>query len=326
MLIDKFNRKIDYLRISVTDRCNLRCIYCMPECGIINRPHEELLTFEEIARIVKAAVNLGIDKIRITGGEPLVRKGIVNLIGILNKINGLKDISLTTNGILLEEYAAELKEAGLSRVNISLDSLRQNRYEFITRQGKLTDALQGLEKSLDLGFSQIKLNVLLLDCLKEDEIADFLKLTIENEICVRFLEFMPVNSFYKSEKFISCEKVLDIAKRFYDIEGVSLYGSGPAKVYKFKNALGSFGLISPMSNKFCLSCNRLRLTSDGFLRPCLHSSSKVNLKYALRNGAKQEELISLIKLSVKLKPKEHTLDKQINVSEANEFSMCQIGG
>ena len=324
MLIDSYGRKIDYLRISVTDRCNLRCIYCMPECGIINKPHSEILTLEEIIQIVKACVPLGIDKIRLTGGEPLLRKNLVGLINSLNNIDGIKDISMTTNGILLKGRATELKKAGLNRINVSLNSLRQDRYRFITRQGSLGDVLEGIRETLDAGFSPIKINVLLLDGINEDEIADFLRLTFENSLCVRFLEFMPVNSFYRMENFVSCKAVLDIAKRFCEVEGVAVLGHGPAMVYKFKNALGTFGMITPISNKFCTSCNRLRLTSDGFLKVCLHSDLKVNLRGPLRKGANREELINLIKSATLMKPKEHSLDK--DETGAEEFSMCQIGG
>ena len=170
MLLDKYNRKINYLRISVTDRCNLRCVYCMPACGIINKPHAELLTFEEIVQIANTCVSLGMDKIRLTGGEPLVRKGLPDLISSLNKINGIKDISMTTNGILLKEFALELKKAGLKRLNISLDSLSEDRYKFITRGGSLEDVLEGIRKSQEVGFPPIKINVLLLEDIKESEI------------------------------------------------------------------------------------------------------------------------------------------------------------
>lgn len=324
MLIDKYNRKIDYLRISVTDRCNLRCIYCMPECGIIHKPQEELLSFEELIEIVKAGVELGIDKIRLTGGEPLVRKDIVNLISSLDKIESIKDISLTTNGVLLREYALELKKAGLRRLNVSLDSLRQDRYKFITRQGRLNDVLEGIRKSWEVGLTPLKINCLLLDDINKDEIADFLRLTFENPVCVRFLEFMPIQSFYKIESFVCGQMVMDIAQRFGKIEESKILGSGPAKVYKFKNALGSFGIISPLSDKFCSNCSRLRLTSDGFLKACLHSDLNANLRQPLRNGADRDTLRQLIKLAVDMKPKEHSLDK--NITASSEFSMCQIGG
>lgn len=324
MLIDSYGRKIDYLRISVTNRCNLRCIYCMPERGIINKPHSELLTFEEIIQIVKACVSLGIDKIRLTGGEPLVRKDLVDLINSLNNIDGIKDIAMTTNGILLNGRADELKNAGLNRINVSLNSLRPDKYRFITRQGSLGEVLEGIRQTLDAGFSPIKINVLLLDGINEDEIADFLRLTFENSLCIRFLEFMPINSFYRMENFVSGRAVLDIAKRFCEVEDAGVLGHGPARVYKFKNALGTFGMITPISNKFCTSCNRLRLTSDGFLKVCLHSDLKVDLRGPLRKCANREELIDLVKSAISMKPKEHSLDK--DGAGAQEFSMCQIGG
>ncbi len=323
-LIDKFGRRIDYLRISVTDRCNLRCVYCMPSCGIVTKAHEELLSFEEISRIVKAAAYLGIAKIRLTGGEPLVRKNLASLIISLNKISGIKDISMTTNGVLLKEYAAELKEAGLKRINISLDSLKEDRYRSITRHGALEDVLDGIGRALENGFSHIKLNVLLLDDITEDEIKNFLILIIENNISVRFLEFMPVNSFYKSENFVSCKTVMAVAKRLGVVEESKALGSGPAKEYRLKDGLGTFGLISPMSDKFCASCNRLRLTSDGFMKSCLHSDLKVDLRNPLRKGIDEEGLARLIKLAVDIKPKEHSLDKGVPL--VHEFSMCQIGG
>lgn len=324
MPIDKYNRKIDYLRISVTDRCNLRCIYCMPECGIVNKSHEEMLSFEEIIEIVKAGACLGIDKIRLTGGEPLVRKDLVRLIESLNMIKSLKDISLTTNGILLKEFVIDLKKAGLKRINISLDSLRQERYNVITRGGNLGDIWRGINQALKAGFSLIKINVLLLNGIKKEEIIEFLKLSIESPLHIRFLEFMPINSFYNNKDFISCQEVIDIAKKISLIEEVNIYGNGPAKTYRFKNALGSFGLITPMSNKFCSTCNRLRLTSDGFLKVCLHSDIKINLRDPLREGTDKEGLIKLIKFAVEKKPQEHYLDS--NTVTSSEYLMCQIGG
>src|SRR3989338_9137494 len=323
-LIDKFGREINYLRISVTDRCNLRCIYCMPSCGIISKPHEDLLSFEEITRVVRAAARLGIDRIRLTGGEPLVRKGLVGLVRSLNKIDGIKDISMTTNGVLLKEYASELKEAGLKRVNVSLDSLRGDRYRAITRHGLLDDVLDGINESLKVGLSPVKINALLLDDVDDNEISRFLRLTIANEISVRFLEFMPVNSFYRPTNFVSSKAVMDAARRFDMVEETEVLGEGPAKVYKFKNALGTFGLISPMSDKFCANCNRLRLTSDGFLKPCLHSNMKVDLRTFLRSGRGMDEIVKLIKLAADIKSKEHYLDR--DRPKDPEFSMCQIGG
>lgn len=325
-LIDRFNRKIDYLRISVTDRCNLRCVYCMPACGIVNKPHEELLSFEEIARIVRVGVFLGIDKIRLTGGEPLVRKDLAGLVRILAGIEGIKDISMTTNGIILKNYVWQLKEAGLKRLNISLDTLHEERYRDITRLGELKEVKEAIMLALKAGFHPLKINVLLLAGINDDEIIGFLRLTQKSPIHVRFLEFMPIrdNEFLKEGNFISCREVMDICCEFNPIEPVKIYGNGPARDFRIKNALGTFGFIAPISDKFCSSCNRLRLTSDGFLKGCLHSDLKVNLRDPLRQGIGKKELIQLISLAATTKPKEHSLDK--NLIEASEYLMCQIGG
>lgn len=323
-LIDRFGRRIDYLRISVTDRCNLRCVYCMPDCGIHLKPHDDLLSFEEIVKIVTAAARSGIDKIRLTGGEPLVRKDIIGLVGALSGIEGIKDLSMTTNGILLKEYAIRLKRAGLNRLNVSLDTLKEDRYRAITRQGLLEDVLEGIERSAEAGISPVKINVLLLDDIDQNEIANFLRLTIENRTCVRFLEFMQVNSYYRIKNRVSCRDVMDIARRFGEVEDAGLSGNGPARAYRLKNGLGSFGLISPMSDKFCATCNRLRLTSDGFLKPCLHSDIEIDLRAPLRRGADISEIARLIRLAVEAKPEEHHLEKEVH--GLRDFSMCQIGG
>ena len=326
MLIDSFNRKIDYLRISVTDRCNLRCVYCMPECGIINKSHDQLLTFEEITRIVGVAASEGITKIRLTGGEPLVRKDVINLIASLSAIKQIEDISMTTNGVLLERYALELKKAGIKRLNISLDSLNDARYQSITRFGDLKSVKAGIEKAIVAGFSLIKINVLLLSGIGEDEIVDFIKLTKESLVHVRFLELMPVGNhkFYKNDCFITCEDVMEICRKFGIIEEASVYGNGPARDFRFKESVGTFGFIAPLTHKFCATCNRLRLTSDGFLKGCLHSDLKVNLKGPLRRGISNKELTYLIESAVNTKPQEHTLDK--NTLKSSEYLMCQIGG
>ncbi len=324
MLIDPYGRTIDYLRISVTDRCNLRCRYCMPIHGIVNRACQELLSFEEILNIAKAASEAGIKNIRLTGGEPLIRKGLTGLVASLAKIEGIEDISMTTNGILLKDHAAALKSAGLKRLNISLDSLRPERYRWITRKGNLRDVLKGIDKAFDAGFSLIKINVLLLDEITLSEIPDFLRLGLENRIHVRFLEFMPIGPFYKTRNFISAKEVLKIADRFGDVEETAGYGNGPARVYRLARALGTFGIISPISDKFCAGCNRLRLTSDGFLKSCLYSEIKVPLRGPLRNGAAKEKLIKLIRSAVRMKPKEHFMDEP--AIRPLERSMCQIGG
>lgn len=327
VLIDNFNRRIDYLRISVTDRCNLRCKYCMPACGITNKLHSELLSFEEIEKIVKIGVSLGIDKVRLTGGEPLVRKDIVELVKILANIEGLKDISMTTNGALLKDYILRLKKAGLKRVNISLDTLQEEKYRDITRGGELKDVKEAIRLSLEAGFHPLKINMLLLAGINDDEIIDFLKLTIDLPIHVRFLEFMPTkhNEFWHSrEDFISYKEVVGISHGLGHVEDIDVYGNGPAKNFRIKHAKGTFGFIAPMSKSFCSSCNRLRLTSDGLLKGCLHSDLKIDLKDPIRRGMDEKGLIQLIVLAVNTKPKEHILNE--DPISSSEYLMCQIGG
>lgn len=327
MLTDNYGRRIDYLRISVTDKCNLRCIYCMPASGIISKPHEDLLTFEEIARIVKIGAGLGISKIRLTGGEPLIRRGIVRLVALLGRTNGIEDISLTTNAVLLKEYANSLKEAGLRRINISLDSLREDRYKFITRQGDLTQALEGIKAASEAGFVNLKINVLLLGEVNRDEITEFLRLTLDYPLCVRFLEFMPMGftGCFKINNSLCVKEILGIAIKLRSFARVNdIIGCGPAKNFRFHGARGIFGLIGPLSDKFCFKCNRLRLTSDGFLRPCLHSGLKINLRDSLREGADDNELSQSIRLAVALKPQEHSLET--DTAQELGYSMCQIGG
>jgi cyclic pyranopterin phosphate synthase len=299
----------------------------MPACGIRNKLHSDLLSFEEIERIVKIGVSLGIDKVRLTGGEPLVRKDIHSLVEILANIEGLNDISMTTNGILLKDSAIGLKKAGLKRVNISLDTLQEERYRDLTRGGELKDVKEGIRISLEAGFYPLKINTLLLAGINDDEIIDFLKLTINLPVHVRFLEFMPTkhNEFwYTREGFISRRYVMDISGRLGPVESVDIYGNGPAKNFKIKGAQGTFGIIAPMSESFCSTCNRLRLTSDGFLKGCLHSDLKVNLKEPMRRGMDDRGLLGLINLAVNTKPEGHTLSA--NPISSSEYLMCQIGG
>lgn len=326
-LVDRFNRRIDYLRISVTDRCNLRCKYCMPACGINNKFHEELLSFEEIAMIVKVGASLGIDKVRLTGGEPLVRKDIVGLVRILANIEGLKDISMTTNGTLLKDKILQLKEAGLKRLNISLDTLQEEKYKDLTRGGELSGVKEAVKLSLEAGFNPLKINMLLLAGINDDEILDFLKLTIDLPVDIRFLEFMPTkhNEFWHSmEDFLSYKEVMNISCGLGPVEIADVYGNGPAKNFKIRHAKGTFGFIAPLSESFCSNCNRLRLTSDGFLKGCLHSDLKINLKGPIRRGMDKKCLVELINLAVNTKPEGHILRK--SPISSSEYLMCQIGG
>ena len=328
MLYDNYNRKIDYLRISVTDRCNLRCVYCMPSWGISHKPNSSILSFEEIHKIVEVAIGLGIEKVRLTGGEPLVRKGLPLLIERLKKIGGLKEICLTTNGIYLGEYAPSLKEAGLDRINISLDSLDFKKFESITRGGDLDAVLQGIDSCFSAGFHSLKINTVLLKGFNTDEIIDFALFTKGRPVHVRFIEYMPTNleNLAYDELFFSANEAKDICGSLGRLEPMDYAGPGTARVFRINNYLGTVGFISPISEPFCSSCNKLRLTSDGFLRSCLHSPRSINLKERIESGASNQDLAGLIQEAVLMKPESHNLQSAPVDLNSEKFSMCQIGG
>ncbi|HZD60886.1 MAG TPA: GTP 3',8-cyclase MoaA [Anaerolineae bacterium] len=320
-LYDRFNRKIDYLRISVTDRCNLRCLYCMPEDGIQSKPQKDLLSYEEIQRFAEAAVEAGISKIRLTGGEPLVRKDIVSLVEMLAAIPGLNDLSLTTNGLLLPEHGEKLKQAGLQRINISIDSLDPHVYRRITHTGSLDAALAGMKKALELGFAPIKINTVLMRGVNDDP-ADFIRLIYEYPVHVRFIEFMPIGRWDRT-------LFMPVNELKAKLEGHGLMGpvdgpagAGPAKYFNVKGTLGTVGLISPMSNHFCGTCNRLRLTPDGKLRPCLFSDAEFDIKPALRHNVSKEEILLMIQDVLNDKPERHKAGN----AETLKRLMYQIGG
>jgi cyclic pyranopterin phosphate synthase len=311
-LTDRFSRTIDYMRISVTDRCNLRCIYCMPYEGLSPIEHSEILRYEEIVRVLRVAAGIGVRKIRITGGEPLVRKNIPYLIQLIKEIDGISDLSLTTNGILLEKYADELAAAGLDRVNISLDSVRAERYREITRGGDIDAVFRGIAAAQKAGLLPIKINVVPIRGLNDDEITDFARMTLDSPYQVRFIEFMPIGrqDLWKPEMFMPVEEIRTIVGRTGDLHPVKLRKSGPARYFKFEGAAGVIGFISPLSNHFCGECNRLRLTADGKLRPCLFSETEIDLKPALRSDAPDNEIERLIRLSIEVKPEGHNIKLQ----------------
>lgn len=316
-LRDGFGRRLRYLRISVTDRCNLRCRYCMPAEGVTAKSHRDILSFEEILRIARTAVGLGVCKIRLTGGEPLVRRGIAELCRMLStlKAEGLEELCLTSNGILLPELAADLKAAGLDRLNLSVDSLREERYRAITRGGELKDFRAGLEAAEAAGFRNTKLNVVLIPGFNEDEIADFAHLTRERELDVRFIELMPLGEGLKAaDGFVPQQKILDTLPMLLDLgqEGVAHY-------YRLPDAAGRIGLISPMSAHFCPSCDRLRLTADGKLKPCLHSRREWNLK-----GLDEAGIARVLAEASALKPYEHHLTEE--KKSRSTRNMNEIGG
>ncbi|WP_411681178.1 GTP 3',8-cyclase MoaA [Clostridium thailandense] len=318
-MIDSYGRNISYLRISITDLCNLRCKYCMPEKGIEKIPHNEILRLEEIEELARIFVSLGVNKIRITGGEPLIRKGILNLIENIGRIEGLKDFAMTTNGIFLKKYARNLKNAGLNRVNISLDTLNEKKYRDITKGGDIKEVLEGIEEAKKVGLIPIKLNVVLIGGLNEDEIEDFVDLTKNENIDVRFIELMPIGQAkdWSLDKFISNKTVLEKVKELREITKEDI--SSPARYYKLPNSKGKVGLINPISCKFCDNCNRIRLTSDGKIKTCLHSNEEIDLRTPLRMG---EDLRKIITEVVINKPKEHNLEN----GEYIERNMTTIGG
>ena len=326
-LVDSLRRSINYLRISVTDRCNLRCIYCMPSDGIPLMPHSNILTYEEIYVIAQAAAELGITKVRLTGGEPLVRSGLPKLIQMLAQIETIEDISLTTNGTLLSRYAAELKSAGLRRVNVSLDTLKQDKFEFITRSdNNLDDVLEGIEVARSVGLNPVKINMVVMPGINDDELLDFAVKTIDDEWHVRFIELMPLDGAgVTALRFVP---VSDMRRRLEPLGELEPYlfgitGNGPARYFRFPSARGTIGFITPISEHFCFSCNRLRLTSDGRLRPCLLSEDEIDLKQPLRGGISLDSLKQLIRESVANKPLRHHLAEGY-IPKDRVFS--QVGG
>lgn len=321
---DKYGREIDYLRISLTDKCNLRCIYCMEEKGNYFFDEEEKVTKDEICKIVNSCSKLGIKKIRLTGGEPLVRKDIVELVEAINKIEGIEEIYLTTNGILLEDKVYILKKAGLKGVNISLDSLKDEMFNKLTRLGELKKVLKSIDKCLEHGIN-VKLNVVMIKGMNEDEILDFVKLTLDKSMDVRFIELMPIGVGSKF-KGVSNEEIKKIIKDNYnDTEEVMKNkNGGPATYIKLRDAKGKVGFISAISNCFCEECNRIRLTSEGFLKQCLHYNYGIDLKKLLRNGASEEEIINAIEENIFNKPEKHLFMKK-SADKELKF-MNKIGG
>jgi len=325
-LSDSFQRPINYLRISVTDRCNLRCVYCMPAEGVPLMSHGDILTYEEIHTIVQAAAELGISKVRLTGGEPLVRSGLGELIQMLKQIDGIDDISMTTNGTLLSRYAAELKQAGLQRVNISLDTLKPDKFSLITRGNLvLDDVLAGIEAAKSVGLDPVKLNMVVISSINDDELLDFAVKTIDEGWHVRFIELMPTGGVNLSKShFISVNEMRRRLEPLGELQPcLPSVGNGPAKYFRFSNAKGTIGFITPVSEHFCFHCNRLRLTADGRLRLCLLADDEIDLKQPLRDGISPSGLKQLIETAVSKKPLRHHLAEG---QTAEDRPMTQVGG
>lgn len=317
-MIDNYGRVIDYMRISVTELCNLRCRYCMPEDGIVKRAHDEMMTAEETIDAVKAAVSLGIKKIRITGGEPLVKRGIVKLCDAISAIEGVEELCITTNGTLLPKFGRELREAGVSRVNISLDTLDPDKYREITRVGELSNALAGIDAAFEAGFDKIKINNVLMGGFNDDEIGDFVRLTVDRPIEVRFIELMPIGGGMDFDRsgFISCQQVLSKVPELEPLE----HSEGVAVLYRLPGAEGRVGLIRPISCEFCGECNKIRLTSDGMLKPCLHSDAELCIK-----GLQLDEMKEVMRNAVLQKPEMRDKLDADNPSHAGR-NMNSIGG
>lgn len=342
MLIDQFARTINYLRLSLTDRCNLRCMYCMPredeerdgqvKTGKILR-HCELLSYEELLRIVRLAVSLGMNKLRLTGGEPLVRKGVLEFIHQLFLLEGLTEVRLTTNGVLLAEYAEKIYTAGVRHLNVSLDTLIPEKFAKITGKDYFSRVWNGLSVARHLGF-KIKINIVAMKGINDDEFVDFARMATEQPFQVRFIEFMPVGdkSTWRQDRFISSAEIKTLISRVGIMTPFrKSYGEGPARMYDLstpEGQKGEVGFISPISHHFCDQCNRLRLTSEGKLRACLLNDRETDLKALLRGGASDEDLIAGIRQTIIDKPQGHTLNKELAVQERQSCSgqMSRIGG
>jgi len=324
---DSFGRRVEYLRVSVTDKCNLRCVYCMPMEGLPWMPKDELLTYEEIERVVRIMAGMGLRRVRITGGEPLVRRDLPELVKLLAAVPGIDDLSLSTNAVLLAPHAEALKEAGISRINGSLDSLRPERVEAIARRpGCYGPIMEGFDAAERVGFEPIKVNVVLIRGQNDDEIEDFAAITRERPWHVRFIELMPTgaNLDLSAKQFMSCQDALRRLRavdRLEPVEGP--WGNGPATYYRFPGAPGTVGVITPMSHTYCDRCNRMRLTADGHLRPCLFGDLQTNLRDPLRAGA---DLVPLVEETLRIKPERHYLIQGSDRGSGGLVALSQTGG
>ena len=317
-MIDKHGRDITYLRISVTDKCNLRCRYCMPEEGICKRSHAEMLTEDEFIMAVEAAASLGIRKIRITGGEPLVKKNIVSICRRAAAVPGIEEVCLTTNGILLPQLGRELKEAGVKRINLSLDTLDPEKYTYITRIGKLEAFRAGLEAAMEVGFEKVKVNAVLIGGFNDNEIVDLANLTREYPVDMRFIELMPIldSDEFGEEAYVPCSRVLEMLPEAMPVAP----DGGVAKLYRLPEGKGNIGLISPVNAHFCKECNRVRLTADGKLKPCLHAADEYSIK-----GMNFDEMKAAMEQAIWNKPTWHGDLDALHRSRAGR-NMHEIGG
>ena len=328
-IADKFGRAVQYLRISVTDRCNLRCVYCMPEHGLPYETRDHILTVDEITRLVTLLAEHGLCKVRITGGEPLVRgDDVVELVARLNSVPAINDIGLTTNAVLLERYAPRLREAGLKRINISVDTLRPERFAKIARFDKFNETQAGLAAAKAAGFAPIKLNTVVMRGVNDDEIVDFARLTLDYAYHVRFLEYMPIGQVTPHEwraKYVSNECLIDKLHDSFDLAPLDTAVSSTAKRLKIAGALGFIEVVSPISHKFCAGCNRLRLTANGALVPCLSDNFEYDIKTPLRAGATDDELLDHVRAALSHKPEQSDFEGRV-IRGGSLRIMAQIGG
>lgn len=320
---DRRDREINYIRLSITDRCNLRCRYCMPATGIKMKRCNEILCYEDLLKIVAISTELGIRKVRVTGGEPLVRKGVIGFIERLSAIPGIKEIGLTTNGLLLADHARQLKSAGVDRVNVSLDSLQEKTFAEITRGGSLAAVLSGLDRAQEAGL-KIKLNMVVMRGVNDQEIVSFARLSIDKSWSVRFIEYMPILREHGwQNRILTGAEILHEVQRHYSLQSISCgHFCGPAKPYRISGAKGTIGIITPISDHFCGSCNRIRVTSTGLAKSCLFNEEAVDLKPFLTHSP--DTLRDALKQVISNKPQQHNWSCQS--FEATAFSMASIGG
>lgn len=326
-MMDGFGRRIEYLRISVTDKCNLRCVYCMPEEGLPWLKREELLSYEEITDVVRTMAGMGLRRVRLTGGEPLVRQDLPRLAALISAVAGIEDLSLSTNGVLLADMAGELRRAGVDRLNVSLDSLVPERFDAIVRRpGSFDKVMAGLEAAEREGFAPIKLNVVLIRGENDHEVGDLAAITRERPWHVRFIELMPTgaNLALSAARTVTCDEVLETLRTLGRLDPVTgPTGNGPARYFRFPGAPGTVGVITPMSHNFCDQCNRMRLTADGQLRPCLFGDLQTDLRGPLRRG---EALEPHIEGTLRVKPERHLLEQGLATGSGGLIALSQTGG
>ncbi len=311
---DSFGRRINYLRVSLTDRCNFRCVYCMPEHGAHFAPRDELLRDDELLRVIKSAAAVGFEKIRLTGGEPTIRRNLVELIGGIAATPGIREISMTTNALRLAQQADALRAAGLTRVNISIDSLNADKFRSITRGGDLRRVWEGIEAAERAGFGPMKLNAVVVRGLNDDEVCDLARLTLDRPWQVRFIEMMPMAGVgdLADEVVVASSEIIErLEGEFGPLEFVGWFGSDPARTYRLPGGQGTLGFISSVTEPFCSTCNRMRLTADGKLHLCLLRDDELDLRGALRGGAEDADIEALIREAVYLKPWGHGLPEGV---------------